>query len=382
MADAPEMPDLKKAQENKPAGFAWAPVAKAAASAVGRPAAPPSKGRGTLAAAAGLLVVGGLAFAYAAFRFGGSTDGSAGGAKLGGVASSMKIRFARQGDPTGNVVRERASPSGDNMRFDLIKGAADKAAADKAAGGTGVPGANGEGGEPMAYDEGAASRASGVAAGGAGGAAARGRDDQGGAGGLAGGGAPRLNASASSIKFQGMRRVSGTAGFRSISGRRGSPNKTIQTKGSSANSSSATRADGGPGGSAAAGGGGAGAGGVRVGRTAADGAAAVSASGGGGGGGGGSGGVDTTGIDDADVTTARIAELLGQAKSDREKAEDEKKKAMALKALGQDPQAAYHYDRYRKAKKAAEEKEAEADRMTAEMAAAAGQIPVTPDSGQ
>ena len=371
------MPDLKKAQENKPAGFAWAPVAKAAASAAGRPQAPPAKGRGALIAAAGLLVVGGLAFAFAAFKFGGSADGSAGGARLGGVASAMKIRFARQNDPTGFIKRERASAAGEKMRFDLIKGAADKAAADKAAGGTGVPGQSGEGGEPMNYEEGGASRASGVAAGG-GAAGGKGRDDQGGAGGLSGGGAPRLNASASSVNFRGMRRVSGTAGFRSISGRRGMPNKTIQTKGSAANSSSATRADGGPGGSASAGGNGTGAGGVASGRTAAGGAAAGSATGGGGGG-GGSGDADTSGIDDADTVANQIAKLLGEAKSDRDKAEDEKKKAIALKALGQDPQAAYHYDRYQKAKKSADEKEAEANRMTAEMAGAAGQIPVTPE---
>ncbi|MBI2788846.1 MAG: hypothetical protein HYX59_09210, partial [Elusimicrobia bacterium] len=131
--------------------------------------------------------------------------------------------------------------------------------------------------------------------------------------------------------------------------------------------------------SAAAGGGGAGAGDVRPGRTAADGAAAGSAAGGGGGGGGGSGDADTSGIDDADTIANKIADLLGQAKSDRDKAEDEKKKAMALKALGQDPQAAYHYDRYRKAKKSAEEKEAEANRMTAEMAGAAGNVIVAPD---
>ena len=373
MADNPEMPDLKKALENKPAGFAWAPVAKAAASAAGRPQAPPSKGRGKLAAGGGGRGGGGRALGDPPGRGGGAAGGGVGGAKLGGVASAMKIRFARQNDPTGFIKRESASAAGEKMRFDLIKGAADKAAAGKAGGGTGAPGAEGEGGEPMAYDEGPASRASGASAGG--GAAGQGKEgDQGGAGGLAGGGAPRLNASASSVNFRGMRRVSGTAGFRSIQGGRGGAGRTIRTQGSSANPyGTASGAGGSSGGNAMPGGRASGATGVSPGSVAGGGAGSGSAAAGGGGGGGGPA-IDMESIESTVDYPSQIQNLLTDAGKLREKAEGEKKKAQALKAGGHDVQAAYHYDRYQKAKDAAKEKEDEATRLTGEMESAAGSI--------
>jgi hypothetical protein len=389
MADTPEVPDLKKALENKPAGFSWTPgstVAKAAASAAPAPGrSRPQSARERLLAlgpgklsliALAFLVLGGLAFSFAAVRFGGTADG--GGASLGNVASSMKIRFARQNDPTGFIKRESAFAAGEKMRFDLIKGAADKAPGDAAGGVGGVPGGNGEGGEPMNPENGAASRAGASAGGGAAGPGQGG--DLGGSGGLSGGAPPRLNASASSIKFQGMRRVSGTAGFRSIQGGRGGVSRTIRTKGSSANPyGTASGADGSTGGTALSGGKASGATGVSPGRVAGDGAGAGSAAAGGGGGGGGPA-VDMDALESTVDAPSQIQNLLTDAGKLREKAEDEKKKAQALKAGGHDVQAAYHYDRYQKAKDAAKEKEAEAARLTSEMENAAGSIIEQPNT--
>lgn len=384
MADAPEIPDPNKAKENKlSASFVWTPdstVSKAAASAAGASArnrAPSSmlervmaQGPGKLALSAVILLAGGLLFSFAAYRFAGTPDGSGGGTALGGVASSMKIRFARANDPTGYIMREKAKGN-EKMRFDLIAGAADKAAADKAAGGRGAPGENGapggNGDAPMNYDESQSSR--GGAGGGpsAGGATGPGKDgEQGGAGGVAGGAGARLGSSYGSIKFQGMKRISSTAGFRGIQGRRGAPTKTISTKGSASNSSAATKPDPDSGGSslASAGGKGSNAAGVGSGKAAAGGTKGGGSPDGGGGGGGGDGGTfDTDGIEATQNSPEQIGDLISSAKKDREKAEDEKKKAMALMALGQAPQAAYHYDRSKKATKSAKEKEDEANRM-------------------
>lgn len=390
MAETPEVPDLKKALENKPAGFAWTPgstVAKAAASAAPAPGrSRPQSARERLRAlgpgklsliALAFLAVGGLAFSFAAFRFGGTADG--GGSRLGSVASSMKIRFARQNDPTGFIKRESASAAGEKMRFDLIKGAADKAPGDATGGGSGVPGENGEGGEPMNYENGPASRAGASAGGGAAGPGKGG--DQGGSGGLAGGGSPRLNASASSIKFQGMRRVSGTAGFRSIQGGRGGFSRTIRTKGSSANPyGTASGADGSSGGTALSGGKASGATGVSPGKVAGEGAGAGSAAAGGGGGGGGGPAVDMDALESTVDAPSQIQALLADANKLHEEAEDEKKKAHILQAGAHTAQAAYHYDRYRKKKSAAKEKEAEAAKLTAEMETAAGSIIEQPNT--
>lgn len=391
MADAPEIPDPKKAQENKlSASFVWTPestVSRAAASAAGASARgrePSSllerltaQGRGKLALIAVILLAGGVLFSFAAYRFAGTPDGSGGGTALGGVASSMKIRFARANDPTGYIMREKAKGN-EKMRFDLIAGAADKAAADKGTGGSGAPGENGapgaNGDAPMNYEEGQASRAAAGGGPSAGGAAGPGKDgDQSGAGGIAGGGGSRLGSSYGSIKFQGMKRISSTAGFRGIQGRRGAPTRTISTKGSSSNSSAATRPDAASGGSslASSGGKGSNAAGVVSGKAADGGGAGSGSPGGDGGGGGGGGTFDTSGIEDTQDTPSQVGDLIAGAKKDRERAEDEKKKAMALKALGQDPQAAYHYDRYKKAQKSAKEKEDEANQLLATMQDAA-----------
>ncbi len=392
MADAPEIPDPKKAQENKlSASFVWTPestVSKAAASAAGASArnrAPSSllerltaQGPGKLALIAFILLTGGVLFSFAAYRFAGTPDGSGGGTALGGVASSMKIRFARANDPTGYIMREKAKGN-EKMRFDLIAGAADKAAADKAAGIGGVPDENGAPGQtgdaPMNYDEGQSSR--GGAGGGpsAGGEAGPGKDgEQGGASGVAGTAGARLGSSYGSIKFQGMKRLSSTAGFRGIQGRRGAPTRTISTKGSASNSSAATKPDPASGGSslATSGGKSSNTAGLGSGKGAEGGTKGGGAADGGGGGGGGDGGTfDTDGIEATQNSPEQIGDLMSSAKKDRERAEDEKKKAIALMALGQAPQAAYHYDRSRKAEKSAKEKEAEANQMLATMQEAA-----------
>lgn len=371
MADNPEVPDLKKALENKPAGFAWTPAgtAKSAASAVGASAPPRTQNRDRIALISAALVTGGLVFSYAAFRFAGTDGGSGGGANLSGVASSMKIRFARQKDPTDRIIRDKTAAS-EKMRFDLIKGAPGTAPETAAAGANGAPGENGD--APMNYEEGSskAGGAGSVASGNIPGQGKGGKQD--GAGGLAsgGGGGMKTGSLVGSVKFRGMQRVSATAGFRGI-GARGAMNKTIHTTGSAARSGAASRADGAAGGSNLDGSDGNAASGAGAGAGRGSNDSASGGGGGGNGGGGGGGNVDTSGVDATKDNPAKIADLMAQAKDLSDKAEDDKKKAIALKALGQDPQAAYHYDRYQKEKKASEQKQNEATRLTADMNAAA-----------
>ena len=247
MADNPEVPDLKKAQANKPAEFVWTPestVARSSASAqasVGRTPGSSSQGRGKLAVAAILVLFGGFVFFYGASRYAGTSD--SGVANLAGIGSTMKVHFGRQSDTTNFIARERAareqSAHNADMRFDLIgteaekaavvKEAADKLAAEKAAAEN--PGT------PMNYDEGSTSRSGGSGSGASAQAGKAGA--QGGAGDIAGGGASRLGSSFGSMKMQTLRRVSGTAGFRNIQGRRGTPNRSLSTGGSSVNAADA-----------------------------------------------------------------------------------------------------------------------------------------------
>jgi hypothetical protein len=388
MAETPEVPDLKKALENKPASFAWTPgstVAKAAASAAG--ASGPSRalsarerlmaqGRGKIALIAVILTTGALGVTYAAFQFSGTTTGRS--ASLAGVSSTMKIPFARQNDPTGLIVREKAESS-ERMLFDRkggLAGEADEAHAGKAAGGKGGPGENGSGAAPMNYDDGPASRAG--TSGGEGGATGQGEgvqgDADGPAGGFAGGGGSRLGSPFGSVKFQGMKRVSATSGFRSIQGRRGAFTKTTQTGGSSANSAGTAKGGAATGGSAVSGGNGSGASGVQSGRAAGGGAGsagggAADSGGGGGGGGGGEGGSEGD-VESPQDISAQISGLLKDAKDDRDKAEKEKKLSIAAAALSNHPAAAYHYKRYEKAKESSDKKKEEAQRLTMEMAGA------------
>ena len=69
---------------------------------------------------------------------------------------------------------------------------------------------------------------------------------------------------------------------------------------------------------------------------------------------------------------------MGQAQDLAKKADDDKKKAIALAALGQHPQSAYHYDRYQKEKNASEQKQDEANQLTAAMNTAAAGATVKP----
>lgn len=356
------IPDLKKALENKPAPFAWAPgAARSAASAslVGAPAKAPSAldrlntTPGRLAALALLMLIGGAGLSFTAFQ-----DRVGGGAgELGGVRSTIKSRAFQGRDSVGLNKGYGAgndpSPVKSGMNFDLIK-AGEKGLNIEIPEVPGVPGAGGE--APLGGGE---SATSGAGAAGA----ASGKDGAAGVeegGGLAGGGAPKLGSSYGKINFQGMRRVSGTAGFRGI--KASAPNKTIKTRGSAASSTGA------------AGAGRAGAGSTkapltpfsgdasRAGASSGDGSGAGAAAGAGGGGSGGGGPLD---VGDLEGTVGQnlpsIPDLMAQAASKREAADKEEKKAKILAAGGHFAQAHYHYDRAQKKNEEADELEDQAN---------------------
>lgn len=400
MADTPDVPDLKKAQEDKAALFAWKPdstIAKSSATASIRAGAPSGlerlKGlsRGKIAAIAGVLLICGLVFSFAALRLGGTADG--GGSNLGGIASTMKIRFASQTDPRGNVVRVKTVAASEKMRFDLIKGApTDVTEGDEAVGGQAETVERvGGGGEGLKHNIGALSQSAG--SGGAGGAGAGAPDKDGAHGGqdsAAAGGGLKSGASFGSMKLRGMQGVSPTAGFRGLQGRRGAPSRTINRRGSGAapfgsggsgDASSGTSASVGGGAGAAGGGMAPGSGGFGAGS-----GGAAAAGGGGGGGGGAQGGgtagdADTAGLDSIPEIAAKIAQLEADALIDFGKSEDARNKAIALQAAGLTPGAIYEMTQYKKYKDAGEAKKAEAARLTAEMSAAADAMPVTPATG-
>ncbi|MDP3541600.1 MAG: hypothetical protein Q8T11_03940 [Elusimicrobiota bacterium] len=361
---AAAIPDLKKAQENKPAPFAWAPgAARSAASAavIAAPAKTPTAldrlntTPGRLAVLAVLMLLGGAGFSLTAYL---DRAGGGGAGELGGIRSTIKSRAFQgrdsvgfnKGYGAGNDPTARKS----GMNFDLIK-AGEKAMNVEIPEMPDVPGAGGE--TPVNHDKGATGRAG--AAGGA--ATARGEDGAGNedGGGLAGGPAPKLGSSYGKINFQGMRRVSGTAGFRGIKAT--APNQTIKTRGSAANSSGAS------------GRGGTGstkspltpfsrddprAAGALSGRT--DGAGAGAAAGGGGGG----GGVDVGNLEKTvDQNLPSIPDLLAQAASKRKEADKEEKKAKHLASGGHFAQAHYHYDRAEKKKDEAKDLENQANQQ-------------------
>lgn len=66
---------------------------------------------------------------------------------------------------------------------------------------------------------------------------------------------------------------------------------------------------------------------------------------------------------------ARIQDLFQKSADESDKAHDEKKKAAILAATGNHPAAAYHYQRYEKAKKKSEKYADQAKQLTADMAA-------------
>ncbi len=396
MADSPEVPDLKKALEKKEAEFAWQPgstIAKSSASAAGVSARAGSQsalerfkamGPGKYAVIAVVLMLGGLVFSVAAIGLTGASDGG-GGTSLGGIASSMKVRFGRPSDMSRSVAREKA-PVDEKMRFDLIKGGTGATAeADGAAGQAATAETVGGGGEGLNHGIGTLSQSSG-GGGGAGGAGAAALGKDGGAGGsdVAAGGAGAKSGSAfSSTRLQGVQRVGSSTNFRGI-GRNGMKSRSINTQGSGASAFGAGNGrDGASGGSSAsAGGHGAGAGGLHSGSGAggggAQGGGAAGGGGGGGGGGGTAGNADLGNLGSAADNAGKIADLSAQAKDEQDKAEDAKKKAIILQAAGQTPQAIYEMSEYKKHKDAADKKNAEADRLTAEMSGAADAIKVTP----
>lgn len=372
MADNPDVPDLKKALENKPAGFAWAPtgpVAKAAASvnlAPAKSAEEPKRGKAVLFAA--LLLGGSAAFGLAAWRFAGTPD--SGGSGLSGAGSTPKIRFARPHDP--NAILLGAQPAGnDKMRFDLIAGKADKDPDGKAGpDGKGVPGENGDGAAPMNYDESGGSKAGSAGGGGGGASGAGGKGGANAGGDSAGVAAPRLSSTMSGVKFRGMQRLSSTAGFRGIQGKRGILNRTVKGNGSSSNSADSDYGAGGASGRAgyASAGGGGGTTGAGVGAALA--AAGLGGGGGGanGGGSGGGGGIaNTDGVGSTGEKVDQIKALSDEASKLRDQAEKDKKIAIAFKATGQDPQAIYYYAKYDKEKKQAQEKEDAAKKISESM---------------
>ncbi|PIR15240.1 MAG: hypothetical protein COV48_15445 [Elusimicrobia bacterium CG11_big_fil_rev_8_21_14_0_20_64_6] len=356
----------KKAQENKPDGFAWspgAPIARAAASAssvAARGRAPSAYERlastpGKLAVLVILMTLGGIALSFTALHDGSSGSGSEG---LGGIKSTIKFRAIRGRDSTRyGIGLDPGDSKKKGMNFALIKAGKMDLPMDGLDGGMDTD-ADGE--EPMNYDEGQTTRA-GTSGGGAA-AAAVSKDAE--ANLIAGGGAaPKLNSSYGKIKFQGMKRVSGTAGFRGIKGRGGQRNQTIQTRGSSANSSG--DAGGGTAGSRRS---------VltpfrgndlrTAGAEAGDKEATGSGTDGGGSGDGGGGSIDVGEIENMEESLPSIPALLAQAGSLRKEADKEEKKAKILAAGGHMPQAHYHYDKAEKKKKEAASLESQAAQQT------------------
>lgn len=375
MSDDLGIPDLKKAQEAKAqAASGPAPTRAAASFHSLPPSRVPPKARNYTPWIASFLVIGGLAFAVGAWRFTAGSEGRGAEVSGAGSTSGMKIHFANPNDPTryvypgaGAGAGARQAKAGSGMRFDLIGSAADKAsAAAKEAEDAANAAAGGE--AAMSYDESSTSHGGGPSAGGAS------ASGEGGTRTAANGPAPRLNSSfGSAVKLQGMRRVSATAGFRSIQSRKGALNRSVTGRGAGANSSERGDRDGAQGGYGAmsGSGGSAGSSGLSTGGSnAGDESSGAAAGGGSGGGGGGAGDEDAEAETDptADRST-RIRDLNAAAQRYADESEKQKKYAEVLAAAGQLPQAAYHYDKAQKAKKKAEAKEAEAQRVTAEMMA-------------
>lgn len=384
----PSVPDLKKAADAKAAQpYVWAPSAKSAASAsvLGAPRREPTAFEklnttgGRLAVMAVVMLVVGGGISLTAFHDGGGAGGST---DLSKPNSTIKSRAFYEKDGV-SLARGRDDSTANRMKVGAQ------------AGGAGGPMANpldgivipqvpeGGEGEPMNYDESGGKGKSVASAAGADAQAANGGAQGGETGAFSAGGvaAPKLS-STGKIKFQGMRRISGTAGFRSIGGRHGPPSK-INTRGSSANTGTADAAGrgGAKGGtgftSLAEGGGARGAGGGSA--SQADAGGEAGAGGGGGGGGGGGAEVNTDGLDDIQDAVPTIPDLLSKAASKREKADDEEKKGHALMVLGQHPQALYHFDKAKKYKKEAKDYENQANQQTQMMSDTAAGMTADPN---
>ncbi|TBR19877.1 hypothetical protein EPO15_13820 [bacterium] len=96
------------------------------------------------------------------------------------------------------------------------------------------------------------------------------------------------------------------------------------------------------------------------------------------GGGAGAGAGDGAGPGEGDAAgnpqdlLTTINTLMEKASKKRDEQADNEKKAAVLAALGQHPQALYHYDKAKKAEKKAKQYEKEAQQLTVEAAALSG----------
>ena len=370
MPDNPDVPDLKKQQEAKPAGFAW--TAASAATSVQR-LPPPTFGEKIQAALKErfviiggfiLLIVGGLAFGLMSVGYSGSD-----GTTLGGVASSVKLRKLMGRDSSQMFQKLEDPAAAPENRLGLVKTPDAIKAANDAMTAAQEAGAGG-----LNYD--IASGAGKTGVGSAGGAPSLQVNQRGGAtGGGEGGGAAAASKLAGSVSMRGMQRVSGTAGFRGLKGGRGI-SRTLASKGNSALASGGSnRADSADGRTAQPGSLGddqyaSGAiGSTSRGRDTYGGGGGGSSGGGGGGAGDGSTDLGKTPED----YSKEITKLLQEASDADQEYEKEKKWFIAANATGNHAQSLYHWDKMEKAKKESAEKKAEANKLTVEMAVAAEQ---------
>ncbi len=388
MADGnerPPIPDLRKAAESAPPPAPAPVVAKAAAAApliaaatigVGRRTEEPKERFGApakIAAAGAVVLAVSAVFAATALRQG-SEGGFSGG--LGAIKSTAGLKAFKVGrDSTalsGGGLGARAAPGAKaaGMRMDLITGGDKDVLAGiipdvPVAGETGAPGgggAPGQGGKSMTSGNipaGAAAAKDGAAAfgssGGGSGQAALGSGSYG------------------KIQFQNMRRVSQTAGFRSITGGRRTGSRT-QTLGSGATAADAAGAAGGRSGGPAYSGPGGGQGGGLLGKGAKprDAEGGASQGGGGGGGGGDGSGGEFEAPEGVDPALSDVQSMMSRASDLRKDAGKEKQHAQILAAQGHMPQAKFHYDRYKDKKQKAEELENKANAQMAELQSSIG----------
>lgn len=362
----PAVPDLKKALENKPAGFAWTPgatVARSAASvsAGGRDSdltfTERMKTPVVMASVLGIaLLIGGGVFCFTAV----SVGESSGSAAPGGAPTAFKYHSVRSEDGMKLFPRRADDAKQDRMRL-LANSAMQKPGKAVGKGGDGASDGVDDVRPPMNYDQGGMGGGGAAASGGA----PSGARDAAAAnvGGDAKAASPKL---VSKVNVRGLHMVSSTGGFRGLKSGRAVLKEAISSRGARTSSSAGMNAAGVAGSNSAASSasnGGAGSQGLASQSGQEGGAGTVSTSGSGGGGGGGAGGAGDPAAKAPDDPRAQIQRLLAGAAADADTASTEKKRAEFLAAGGQLPQAKYHYDRYEKAKKASDEKTAEAKRL-------------------
>lgn len=383
--------------EDKPP-FQWGSDPILARGAATPPAKPPSllarlKAAPIPKAAAFALTMGagfclGLAvLAFFVLEFGEAKPGGKGG--LGGVSSSIRVRpgardrlryLVSRGEVFFGVSKGAKAPPGEAAAGSgEIAGATEALrAAEEAVGEALDEVADGPGlGNMAAGTRAAGSSSSGPSAGLAGGAAG-----QGSASGTAA--APRFNESTGKVSAKSVRKGRVSRASSAIAGDKGGKGaksdflKTVPPRGASAGRAGAPPAE-----SRSSGldflvgelpAPGAGASGPGAAPASASGAGESGGGGGGGGGSGGGGGDagETPEAVDIDAVSATIESLIRKSAKESEKAADEEKKAKILAAGGHLPQAHYHYDRSKKAKKKSKEYSDRAQALSATL------IPKTP----